>query len=426
MGTQRTTELMRCIRRLTISLTSAVILILCGVTIPSLPGIGQSHLSTFEQVWQTVNKNFYDPNFNGVNWGNIKAEYQPLANRAQSQTELAQIINQMLSELQTSHTHFYTPADPAYYQLLGAFLRFVPDLQQQLDSFLPDGKPQYSGIGIFTEERGDRTFVRGILDGSPADASGLLVGDQLLSVEGRPFHPINSFLGKAEQPVKLLVQRSPDSQTELTVTPQMLDGTEMFLDAMKASIEVIERGGKQIGYVHLWSYAGEQFHNQLKHELFLGQLKDVNSFILDLRDGWGGASASYLNIYTSHNLRITGTARNRPPSTSSSAWSKPVVMLVNGGSRSGKEVLAYGFRKHAIGPVVGSRTAGAVVNGNLYVMDDGTILYLAIADIYLDDNQRIEGVGVEPDVEVPFALEYAQGADPQKERAIEIALEGLY
>ena len=37
-------------------------------------------------------------------------------------------------------------------------------------------------------------------------------------------------------------------------------------------------------------------------------------------------------------------------------------MLVNGGSRSGKEVLAYGFRKHGIGPVVGSRTAGAVVN----------------------------------------------------------------
>ena len=416
-------NLRRPIRFIAIALTGAFILILCGVAVPNLPSTGQPQLSTFEQVWQTVNENFYDPDFNGVNWSDIKAEYQPLANQVQSQVELAQIINQMLSELQTSHTHFYTPEDPAYYQLLGIFFTLVPEMQQQLEGYLFDGKPQYSGIGVFTKQQGDNTFVRAVLDGSPAAASGLLVGDQLLSIEGQPFHPIKSFLGKAEQPVKLLIQRSPDSQTELTVTPQMLDGTEMFLDAMKASVQVIEQDSKQIGYVHLWSYAGEKFHKQLKRELFYGQLKDVDGFILDLRDGWGGASASYLNIYSPKSLSITGTARDRPPSTSNSAWSKPVVMLVNEGSRSGKEVLAYGFRKHGIGPVVGSRTAGAVVNGNLYVMDDGNILYLAVADIHLDDNQRIEGIGVEPDIEVPFALEYAQGADPQKQQAISVAAE---
>ena len=415
--------LRRYIHFIAIALTGAFILILCGVAIPTLPS--QSQSSPFEEVWQTVNDNFYDPNFNGVNWADIKAEYQPLANQAQSQDELAQVINQMLSELQTSHTHFYTPEDPAYYQLLGIFFKLVPEIQQQLEGYLPDGKPQYSGIGIFTEQKGGNLFVSGVLDGSPAAASGLLVGDQLLSVDCQPFHPINSFLGKAEQPVKLLVQRSPDNQIELTVTSQMLDGAEMFLDAMKASVQMIEQEDKQIGYVHLWSYAGQQFHDQLKRELFYGRLKDVDSFILDLRDGWGGASASYLHIYNPRDLRITGTARNRPPSTVSSAWSKPVVLLVNGGSRSGKEVLAYGFRKHGIGPVVGSRTAGAVVQGNLYAMDDGSILYLAIADIHLDNNQRIEGVGVEPDIEVSFALEYAQGADPQKERAIEIAFEAM-
>ncbi|MCG8362473.1 MAG: S41 family peptidase [Pseudanabaenales cyanobacterium] len=359
-------NLRRPIRFIAISLTGAFILILCRVAVPNLPSTGQPQLSTFEQVWQTVNENFYDPDFNGVNWSDIKAEYQPLANQVQSQVELAQIINQMLSELQTSHTHFYTPEDPAYYQLLGIFFTLVPEMQQQLEGYLFDGKPQYSGIGVFTKQQGDNTFVRAVLDGSPAAASGLLVGDQLLSVEGQPFHPIKSFLGKAEQPVKLLIQRSPDSQTELTVTPQMLDGTEMFLDAMKASVQVIEQDSKQIGYVHLWSYAGEKFHKQLKRELFYDQLKDVDGFILDLRDGWGGASASYLNIYSPKSLSITGTARDRPPSTSNSAWSKPVVMLVNEGSRSGKEVHAYGFRKHGIGPVVGARTAGAVVNTDFH------------------------------------------------------------
>jgi len=413
----------RHIRFIAIALTSAFILLLWVAVMPILPGVGQPQSSTFEQVWQTVNDDFYDPDFNGVNWTDIKATYKPLANQAQSQAELAQVINQMLDELNTSHTHFYTPEDPAYYQLLGIFFTLIPETRQRLEDYLPDGKPQYSGIGIFTVQQDDATFVRAVLDGSPAEAAGVLVGDRLLSVDGQPFHPINSFFGKAEQPVTLLVQRSPDRQVELTVTPRLFDGTEMFLDAMKASVQAIERDGKQIGYVHLWSYAGKQFHDALKAELFYGQLKGVDSFVLDLRDGWGGASASYLNLYAPYNLRITGATRDRPPVTSNSAWSKPVVMLVNEGSRSGKEILAYGFRKYGIGPVVGTKTAGAVVGGNLRVMDDGSILYFAYADIQVDGDVRLEGVGVEPDVEVPFSLEYAQGADPQKERAIAVALE---
>lgn len=412
----------RHIRFIAIALTSALILLLWVIAVPILPSVGQPQSSTFEQVWQTVNDDFYDPDFNGVSWTDIKAAYEPLANQAKSQTELAQVINQMLDELNTSHTHFYTPEDPAYYQLLGIFFTVIPETRQRLEGYLPDGKPQYSGIGIFTVQRDGNTFVKAVLDGSPAEAAGVLVGDRLVSVDSEPFHPINSFSGKAEQPLKLLVQRSPDRQVELTVTPQLFDGAEMFLDAMKASIEVIERDGKQIGYVHLWSYAGEQFHDALRVELSYGQLKDVDSFILDLRDGWGGASASYLNLYAPYNLSITGATRDRPPVTSNSAWSKPVVMLVNEGSRSGKEILAYGFRKYGIGPVVGTKTAGAVVGGILRVMDDGSILYLAYADVQVD-GVRLEGVGVEPDIEVPFSLEYAQGADPQKERAIEVAIE---
>ena len=178
-----------------------------------------------------------------------------------------------------------SPQHSIYYQLLGIFFTVIPETRQRLEGYLPDGKPQYSGIGIFTVQRDGNTFVKAVLDGSPAEAAGVLVGDLLVSVDGQPFHSINSFSGKAEQPLKLLVQRYPDRQVELTVTPQLFDGAEMFLDAMKASIEVIERDGKQIGYVHLWSYAGEQFHDALRVELSYGQLKDVDSFILDLRDG---------------------------------------------------------------------------------------------------------------------------------------------
>jgi carboxyl-terminal processing protease len=55
-------------------------------------------------------------------------------------------------------------------------------------------------------------------------------------------------------------------------------------------------------------------------------------------------------------------------------------------------------------------------------LQDGSALYVAVNDVYLDDNQRLEGKGVVPDVVVPFTVEYAQGSDPQKERAIDTAL----
>ncbi len=411
------------IRLMAIALISAVLFLLWGGLASILPTVGQSPSAPFEQVWKTVNDNFFDPNFNGINWRDLHEKYKSRARQAQSKAELAQVINQMLAELRTSHTRFYTPDEPEYYQILGIFLPRNPELQRQMKTVLPSGKPEYSGIGIFTKQENGQTFIRAILDGSPASNAGLQVGDRILSVGGLPFHPIQSFAGKVNQPVKLLVQHSPERQQEITVRPKLLDGKTMFLDAMKASVQVIQQAGRKIGYVHVWSYAGEQFQKQLEFELFSGRLKDVDSFVLDLREGWGGAMPSYLNIYTARNIRLTGTDRSQSTFTSNSAWSKPVVMLVNEASRSGKEILAYGFRKHQIGLVVGAKTAGAVVQGSLFAIKDGSVLYLAVADVHLDQNQQLEGIGVTPDIEVPFSLNYAQGSDPQKEKAIAIALE---
>jgi carboxyl-terminal processing protease len=50
------------------------------------------------------------------------------------------------------------------------------------------------------------------------------------------------------------------------------------------------------------------------------------------------------------------------------------------------------------------------------------LLYLAVVDV-LVDGERLEGKGVIPDIEVPSPLEYAQGKDPQLEKAVEVLLE---
>lgn len=405
------------------TLLSVSVLFLLWFT-TGLPTLSQPQAKVFDQVWQTVNNNFYDPKFNQVDWKAMREKYKPQAERAKSNQEFATTINQMLSQLQTSHTRYYTQNEPAYYQLLGIFQPRSKELQQQLKKFFPKGKIEYTGIGAFTKDINGKTFVSAILDESPAQEAGLKVGDQLLSVDDRPFEPIGSFIAKAGQKVKLLIRRSPDSksQQEIIVTPQLLDATTMFLDAQASSTQVIERGGKKIGYIHIWSYAGDQYQQQLEEELFYGRLKDADALVLDLREGWGGAYPNYLNIYTANGPSLTSIGRDGKRNKSNYQWKKPVVMVVNEGSRSGKEILAFAFQQYKIGSVVGSKTAGAVVAGRPFVMSDGSILYLAVADVYIDGKHRLEGKGVTPDINVPFSLEYAQGADPQKERAIEAAL----
>jgi len=143
--------------------------------------------------------------------------------------------------------------------------------------------------------------------------------------------------------------------------------------------------------------------------------------ILDLRAGWGGAMPRYLEVFNSTVPRMVMTSREGESHEQRQAWNprtNPVVMLIDGGSRSGKEILAYGFKKSKVGTLVGERTAGAVLAGTLRPLADGSVLYVAVADVHVDGD-RLEGVGVEPDIAVARDLPYATGKDPQIRAALE-------
>lgn len=371
--------------------------------------------NTLNQVWQEVNDNFFDPKFNGIDWNTKRDEYKNRVRSAQSIEEASVVINQMLSELKTSHTRFYSKLEPAYYQLLGIFSD--RGFSKQIKKVFPDGKIDYPGIGIFTKYLNNKTFISAILDNSPAAKAGLKVGDEILKVDGKLYQPIQSFVNAQ---ARISVQRTPNSKSfELTIIPKKLDPNILFVDAMKDSIKIIERNNKKIGYVHIWSYAGDKYQELLVNEIAYGKLKNADSLILDLRDGWGGADPNYLNIFTEKVPVLTRIGRDGIKRDLDFQWRKPVVMLVNNGSRSGKEILAYGFKKHKLGTLIGTTTAGAVVGGSPFLLEDGNLLYLAVIDV-LVDGERLEGKGVVPDIEVPFTLEYAQGKDPQLEKSIEV------
>src|SRR6516162_87145 len=219
--------------------------------------------AAFDEVWELVRDRFYDPRLHGLDWRAIRSRYRPQAASARNQQETSIVINAMLAELGASHTHYYTPEDPAYYQLADIFADALE--HRGLERVFPRGDVAYPGIGVFTgaDDQG-RTFVTGVIDGAPAHDAGVLVGDEILSADDHPFRPVESFRGKVGSPVSLQIRRASDAPPiTVRVSPADLHPNEMFLRGLKASARVIVADKARIGYVHVWSYASRRIQSAL-------------------------------------------------------------------------------------------------------------------------------------------------------------------
>ena len=74
-------------------------------------------------------------------------------------------------------------------------------------------------------------------------------------------------------------------------------------------------------------------------------------------------------------------------------------------------------------PLPNRMLAREVLAGQCFLLPDKSLLYLPVQDVRVD-GERLEGVGVEPDVLVDDALPYADGADPQLDKALELGSKG--
>ncbi len=381
-------------------------------------------LAAFDQVWETVRDRFFDPHLSGLDWPAVRARYRPLLLAAASADARARVINAMLGELRASHTEYLLPDQAAYYQIADIF---IDPRRPELRRFFPDEEISYPGIGVFTRrDTPGRTFVVGVIDGQPAARAGLLTGDEIVAVDGAPFREIDSFRGRSGSGVTVSVRRAASGPLlNLIVVPEMLRPNEMFRQGLQASARVIlARNGARIGYVHVWSYAGYIYQRVLERLIGQGVLSGADALVWDLRDGWGGAVPEYLDPFDPRGPTVAMIGRDGGIRPQAVKWRRPVAMLINGGTRSGKEILAYGFKKYRFGEVIGTPTMKAVLAATAFMMDDGSLLMLAVDDVRVD-GERLEGAGVTPTIEVPFQLAYAAGADPQLARAVEVLASGI-
>jgi carboxyl-terminal processing protease len=382
---------------------------------------GQSQTQVYDEVWRLVRDKFYDPKLKGLDWKAAGDRHRAAYAAAKTDAERSAAINAMLDELKASHTHHFHQGETSYYELADIFSYH---LRREIPKHFSGRTVHYDGIGMFTKVIGGKTFVSGVFPGMAADTAGLKLGDEIVSADGAPFEQVESFRGKVGHTVTLEIRRDADGPTKkVDVQPQRIEPDDAFEDALKNSARIIEANGRRIGYVHVWSYAGQNFQNALEEVLSEGKLKDADALIWDLRDGWGGASPRFLNVFNPYGPTLTLTNRDGETGIVDFRWRKPVALLTNNGTRSGKEVLTYGFKKNGFGPVIGERTAGALLAATAFMLSDGSLLILAVNDAAVD-GERLEGKGVAPTIEVPFDIRYAAGKDPQLDKAIEVLAEG--
>lgn len=361
---------------------------------------------------ELVREHLFDPDRVENRWSDLDSY---LAQPEIMTKPSSQIINELLGRLEVSHTAHFANDTQAYYELLDIYS--TAGIGAQVANLFPDGV-FYVGVGMVTTDIDGMTFISDIWPNGPAQCAGLRIGDEIVTANDRPFHPIHSFAEKESKRVELTIRTSHDAAvTHVTIVPQRIRPADAYEDALRASAQVHIVHEAAIGYIRPISYAGRRYHDAIIEELSGPEFRDAHGLILDLRGGWGGASPEFAELFLGGAPNMSFFTRDGNEFVVNTRWRKPLVVLIDQGTRSGKEVLAYAFKQAGI-PLIGTTTAGAVVGGRPFLLSDNSLLIVATADVIVD-GARVEGVGVSPTVFIDFDLRYAGGADPQLAAATE-------
>ncbi len=371
---------------------------------------GEARIAQFDKVCSSIETQFYDKNLRGINWKQLCGAYRAKLNIVKTKAEFKALVNQMLDELHASHTSYVDDTDVEYSMLSAVISQ---DLQGH----------RIEHIGLMGHPVGTEFVISAVFDGGPAQKAGLMSGDHILSVEGKPFETAGSFKGKADVPVSVQFRRDGNSAVQTaSVTPATQNVVRAFLDATAASARILTVGNRKIGYIHLWTMGNEAFKTTLD-QLVTGKLHDTDGLILDLRDGYGGNPFGYTDVFFRPDVAWEQQYHGAKPVTLHTGYDKPMVALINGGSRSAKEFFTYQLKKTKRATIVGTTTAGAFLGaGKVDIGADG-ILELAILGLRVD-GKLLEGPGVSPDVEVPIAHAYTD-QDTQMLRGEEILVDQI-
>jgi carboxyl-terminal processing protease len=257
----------------------------------------------------------------------------------------------------------------------------------------------FTGIGVWlAKSRGGAVQITSIQEDSPAALSGLLVGDQVLEVNGTDVRgaSLTSVIG--------LIRGSIGKKIELLVSR---DGKKILasLSAERVSIRTVEASqiSSQVAYLEIASFATGTAQD-VKNSL--AKLKFDDGVIIDLRNNPGGVIEEAVNVAELFigsgvivSYQVNGFERlfkaNNP-----SPIKVPVILMINRNTASSAEILAGAFQDRNRGVVVGERSYGKGSVQELVTLEDGSRIELTVALYVTPSGRVVEEVGITPDLSV--------------------------
>lgn len=293
-------------------------------------------------------------------------------------------------------------------------------------------KGRFEGLGIeITMKEGVLTVVSPIED-TPAFKAGIQAGDQILKIDGE----LTKALTLMESVKRM---RGPKgSKVTLTIMREGFPNPRDYalirdvIPIRSVRYEVLE---KQYGYVRLSQFqekTDSEFQKAIRalEEETKGGLKGM---ILDLRNNPGGLLDQAVKVsdrFIESGVIVSIEGRREEHKMKFNAHPQednltryPLVVLVNGGSASGAEIVAGAIQDHGRGIILGTQTFGKGSVQTIFSLKDGSGLRLTTARYYTPSGRSIQAKGILPDIIVKPSLPEEEKAAPPKQLPAEKDLE---
>lgn len=268
-----------------------------------------------------------------------------------------------------------------------------------------------------------------VLPGSPAKAAGLRAGQIITAINGRSIAGLGisearALLDPTEGVVTTFSVLYPSGRTEqIAVAPARFSLLTLESEILPGNI----------GVMRFYTFPfGDELLNQVRTVLTSWEAQGVQGWIIDMRENGGGQEPVDLDSLFTTTGRLYGNVpRQGNPSYRSASgrplpFQRPLVFLVGPGSASSGEIFPGSLQVRGRAVLVGEKTAGCVGSTEFPGLLDGSVFQVTVTEVTIGpENQRLNGVGVSPNIEVaaPTADEDAAGMDPQQDAAIGVLRE---
>ena len=368
----------------------------------------------FLDAWRMHRDFAYDPALRGVDWDAVRAQHEPLLDRIGHRAELNTILGQMASQLGILHSQVRSGDLPE-------------DGENSEMAFLgAEYTPVAGGLRIDRIYRAEADLV-GLLPPLRRPDVDAREGDVIRKVDGRAIASLAdlrlALASKAGQQVRLDLTRGSAAVSTI-VTPMNAGGRAMaeYYDFTEDRKQAVERlSGGNIGYVKLRAMGSGDIASFARD--YFAQL-DKDGLIIDVRNNSGGNIDS---IIVSMLMRRAWAFWGAPDGTGQmttnmqNAYRGHIAVLIDERTYSDGETFAAAVKSLGLGPLIGTRTAGAGIwlSDRNRLTDNGAVRIAEFAQYDINGNWIVEGYGIAPDYEVenpPHAT--FNGSDAQLEAAI--------